>query len=72
MQDLEVNVDKGECNPEEHAAAALKEEDVPHTQAALQGQAVDKDAEEPVGADTGNIHAMPLQMSTQHWEPHIH
>ena len=61
--DLGIDVHKSHGYSEEHTAAALQEEDVPHAQAALQGQAVHKNAEEPVGADAGHIHAMPLQVS---------
>lgn len=63
--DLGVNVHQSKSNSEEHTAAALQEEDVPHSQAALQGQAVHKDAEEPVGADTGHVHSMPIQVTAQ-------
>ncbi|KAA6420255.1 MAG: hypothetical protein FRX49_09739 [Trebouxia sp. A1-2] len=57
---------------DEDAYQAGQEEDVPNTQAALQRQAVDKDTEEPVGADTGHVHPMPLQVAAQPGEPHIH
>ena len=70
--DLGVDVHQGQSHPEEDTAAALQEEDVPHAQAALQRQAVDKDAEEPVGADAGHIHPVPLQVGTEAREPHVH
>ena len=69
---LRIDIHKGQGHPKEDTAAALQEEDVPHPQAALQWQAVHKDAEEPVGADTGHIHAVPLQVSAQPGKPHIH
>lgn len=69
---LRVDVHKSQGHPEQYTAAALQKENVPHSQAALQGQAVDKDAEEPVGADTGHIYTVPLQVSAQPGEPHIH
>lgn len=69
---LGIDVHQRKGNPEENTAAAFQEEDVPHPKAAFQRQAVDKDAEEPVGADTGHIHTMALQVTAQAGEALIY
>lgn len=70
--DLGVNVNQSKSNPKEYTTAALQEEDVPHPQAALQGQAVHKNAKEPVGADTGDIHPVAFQMTAEAGKAIVH
>ena len=60
-----VDVDEGQGHPEEHAGAALEEEEVPHAEAGLQGQRVDKDAQEPLGADAGHVDPQAVQVRRQ-------
>ena len=67
-----IDVDKGQGHPEEHAGAALEEEEVPHAQAGLQGQRVDKDAQEPLGADAGHVDPQAVQVRRQPRELLVH
>lgn len=69
---LGVYVNQGKGYSEQYTAAALQEEDVPHPEAAFQGEAVHEYAQEPVCADTGNIHPMPFQMCAQARKAIIH
>jgi len=69
---LRVDVDEGEAAAEQHRGAKLEEEDVPDAEAALQGQAVDEHAQEPLQGHAAHVDAVPREVLAQRREALVH
>mmetsp|Transcript_24558 Transcript_24558/g.68355 ORF Transcript_24558/g.68355 Transcript_24558/m.68355 type:complete len:291 (-) Transcript_24558:850-1722(-) len=71
-QSLLIDVYEPKGDSEEHGRIPLEEEDVPNTQAALQGEGVDVQTQKPIGGYARGIHGEALEVRGKGGEVLLH